>query len=64
MRQHGISVGVHYQPLHHYPIFNWTKPLPVTDRVFARLVDLPIFPDLSVKDQNRVIRTIKEFFAH
>ena len=62
LRGRSIAVGVHYQPLHHYPIFNWTQPLPVTDRVYPTLVDLPIFPDLSFKDQDYIIKTVKEFF--
>lgn len=63
LRSQRISVGVHYQPLHHYPIFKWTKPLPVVDRLFPTLVDLPLYPHLTLKNQNYIIKAIKRFFT-
>ncbi|OGV97014.1 hypothetical protein A2W24_02375 [Microgenomates group bacterium RBG_16_45_19] len=62
LRDHHISVGVHYQPLHHYPFFNWHQPLPVTDRVYPTLLDLPIFPDMTLAEQDYVIHTLHDFY--
>ena len=41
----GISTGVHYKPLTHYPIFEGD--CPVTEAVWTKLLTLPVFYDLS-----------------
>lgn len=55
----GISAGVHYKPLTHYPMFDGN--VPVTEREWQRLVSLPIFPDLSDEQQRRVIEAVREW---
>jgi perosamine synthetase len=62
-REAGIAVGVHYKPLNQYRIFGDQLPLPVVDRVWRQLISLPIHPDLTDKDQTRVIETLKGFFG-
>jgi perosamine synthetase len=57
----GISAGVHYKPLNTYPIFPHT-PLPVTDRVWKSLVSIPIYPDMTEKEQQYIIAMIKDFY--
>ena len=43
-----ISVGVHYKPLTHYPMFSGGgADLPVTEREWRRLISLPIYYDLD-----------------
>lgn len=58
----GISTSVHYMPSHYYSLYRKFKAnVPVTDRVWKKILLLPIFPDLSQKDQDRVIDAIKAF---
>lgn len=57
----GVSAGVHYKPLNNYPVFGKKQDLPVTDRVWKTLVTLPLFPDLSEADQDKVIGAVKSF---
>lgn len=58
----GISANVHYLPNHFYPMFaSFSHRLPVTDKVWQEIVLLPIFPDLSVKNQNYIINSVKNF---
>lgn len=58
----GISAGVHYKPLYHYPIYADQGSLPITEREWRRLVSLPIFPDMTDDEQAQVIAAVKEFF--
>lgn len=55
----GISAGVHYKPLTHYPMFHGH--VPVTEHEWRRLVSLPIFPDMTDAQQWRVICAVREW---
>ncbi len=58
----GISTSVHYMPSHYYSLYRKFKAdVPVTDKVWKKILLLPIFPDLSPKDQDRIIDAIKAF---
>lgn len=58
----GISTNVHYLPNNFYPLFKkFSAEIPVTQRVWQEIVLLPIFPDLSLKDQTFIIKTLKKF---
>ena len=57
-----INTSVHYMPSHHYSLYRKFKAeVPVTDRVWKKILLLPIFPNLLQKDQDRVIDAIKGF---
>lgn len=57
-----ISAGVHYRPLHTFDAAKpFTARLPVTETVAARTVTLPLYPDLSRADQDRVIAAVLSF---
>ena len=56
----GISAGVHYKPLTHYPIFE-NVPLPVTDAVWPTLVTLPCHPALTDAEGEYIIETVRAF---
>jgi dTDP-4-amino-4,6-dideoxygalactose transaminase len=57
----GVSAGVHYKPLHSYPVFGPRQDLPVTDRVWQTLVTLPLFPDLTDAEQEQVVSAVRSF---
>jgi len=62
MRSQGISVGVHYKPLHLQECYKYLHAhVPVTDREWERLVSLPIFPDLTDDQQQMVINAVGQF---
>lgn len=62
LRRHGIAAGAHYEPVHHLQAFRrWWTALPETERVWRRVVSLPIYPDLRPADQARVIRAVRAF---
>ena len=58
----GISANVHYLPNHFYKMFaGFSHQVPVTNRVWQEIVLLPIYPDLTVTDQDRIIQAIYDF---
>jgi dTDP-4-amino-4,6-dideoxygalactose transaminase len=64
LRERGILAVFHYVPLHQSPLAmerGWADcSLPVTEREAARVLRLPLYPDLSVDDQEDVTRAIFE----
>ena len=62
-KEQGISCSFHFLPLHKSPAFSKIKTpkLPVTEYIGYRVVTLPLFPGLSLKDVEYVCQKIKEF---
>ena len=61
-----IYAVMHYMPLHTSPYARSLAPpptLPVTDRVSACLLRLPLYNDLAEADVARVIEAMEHFFA-
>lgn len=62
LQEQGISTGMHYEPNHMYEVFNATdSELPVTDKVWRKLVTLPLFPDLTNAQVDMVIDSVRAF---
>ena len=62
LNRRGISANVHYLPNHLYKMFSgFPHDVPVTNRVWQEIVLLPIFPDLTATDQNKIIKTVINF---
>jgi len=62
----GIGAQVHHVPIHHHPAYAaGTRPedLPLTEAVYAHLLSLPLFVDLTVDEQDHVITTLHEVLA-
>jgi len=58
----GISTSVHYVPNNFYDIFKKYKShTPVTEEVWTKILNLPIYPDMTQDDLDYVIKNIKEF---
>lgn len=68
LKEHGIDATFHYVPLHSsrqgLELGGGSYDLPVTDRVSRSVVRLPLFPDLTVDEQDRVIEALRTFFAN
>ena len=67
MADQGIATGVHYPlPLHQQPALKnlaaSKKRLPVTERVAERIISLPMFPELTDEQQDRVVAGVRAFF--
>lgn len=55
----GIQVGIHYAPNHLLSLFSTGQSLPVAERLGRELMSLPLHPDVSDDDQNRIVSEIK-----
>ena len=63
----GVAAGVHYdRPAHRHPGYQASVrcgPLPVTEALADEVLSLPLFPELSTGDQERVIDAVQSFFS-
>lgn len=60
----GISAGVHYMPLYLNSVYKKLKikgNCPVADKVWKKLVTLPLYPDLTDLEIEKIISAIKKF---
>lgn len=69
LKQQGIEASFHFAPLHSSPYgqSHWgyrPQDLPITGRICASLIRLPIYPDLSRDDQDYVLDTLHQILAH
>jgi perosamine synthetase len=55
MREAAIGVQVHYVPIHHHRVAVDHGAFPAADRAYERLLSLPLYPDLTDAEQDRVI---------
>jgi UDP-4-amino-4,6-dideoxy-N-acetyl-beta-L-altrosamine transaminase len=65
MREEGIGVNVHYIPIYRFSYYRSRFALspdafPVTERVFRRIVSLPIYPRMQDGDVVRVCATLRK----
>ena len=57
-----ISTGMHYMPNHLYTMYRgFRADVPVTERVWKRLVTLPLYPGMSDADVERVVDGVLSF---
>lgn len=62
LKSKGISSGVHYIPSNHYAMYkDCNYPTPTCESVWVRLITLPMFPDLTAEEIDKVIDTVKSF---
>jgi perosamine synthetase len=61
LQEKGIGTGVHYKPIHLYNCYGNRPHLPVAERVFKRILSLPMHPGLTDGDVCYVIDVIRSF---
>ncbi len=62
LAHNGIATSVHYEPTNHYKLYSdYRADVPVTERVWKEILLLPIFPDLSEKDQEYIVEKVNKF---
>ena len=57
----GIETGIHYQPIHTFSMYRQKNHLPVTDEIGKEIVSIPIHPNLSNSDVNKIISSINKY---
>jgi hypothetical protein len=67
LRTKNIFAQIHYIPCHlmpYYRQFGWKEgDMPMAENYYRHCISLPMYPTLSVPDQEFVIATIHEFYA-
>lgn len=67
MKDRYIGTGLHYEPSHLFSYYRekWgfkAGDFPVAEKVGANIVSLPLFPDMTENDQDRVVNAISQIF--
>jgi dTDP-4-amino-4,6-dideoxygalactose transaminase len=67
LKQNGISAVFHYIPLHSSEMGKKlgyeAQDLPLTEDLSARLLRLPLFPDITRDEQMRVVNCIADYLG-
>lgn len=64
LREHGVDTGIHWQPGHKFSCFQHCKKgdLSVTEEIGNQIVTLPMYPDLTRDEMEKVVSVIQEAF--
>jgi perosamine synthetase len=62
LRRDGIAPSVHFVPIHLQAAFAGAS-LPTTERLYGELVSLPFFHEVSDAELDRVVASVRGFFA-
>lgn len=57
----GIEIGTHYSPIHKMKFYKNKVKLPITESVASKIVTLPIHPNLSENDVDKIIQNVNKF---
>jgi len=70
LKAEGIATGIHYPiPLHLQPCFqdlpnSHQGAFPVTERLASRILSLPLYPELTDAEQDKVAECIRKFLGY
>ena len=56
MSDNGIETGIHYIPIHKMKFYKGSHKLPITERIAKNIVSIPIHPNLSKSDVDKIIK--------
>jgi UDP-4-amino-4,6-dideoxy-N-acetyl-beta-L-altrosamine transaminase len=66
LKDNGIFAQIHYYPVHlmpYYRNFGWKEnDLPFVEEYYSKCISIPIYPTLTVEEQDFVIKVILEFY--
>jgi perosamine synthetase len=63
LKENDVAPGVHYFPCHLHSCYkNMKADLPVTERIWKKLISLPMYPDLKEDEIERVIQGVWSFY--
>lgn len=62
LQEDGIATGVHYYPCHLHPCYVHLRAnVPISNEIWKRILTLPIHPNLTDDDMDRIIKSIRKF---
>jgi UDP-4-amino-4,6-dideoxy-N-acetyl-beta-L-altrosamine transaminase len=64
MRDHGVGVHVHYIPVHYQPYYRAQGfnegDFPVCENYYQHALTLPLYPDLTEQEQDKIVHHLQE----
>lgn len=62
LKNNDIAPGVHYYPNHLHPYYEaQAGHLPVAERIWKRILSLPLYPDMKNDEVDKVVEVVKDF---
>jgi perosamine synthetase len=62
LKERGITPGIHYYPNHLHPYYRSSaSKCPVAERVWKKILSLPLFPDMTDQMIDTIIHALREF---
>lgn len=61
MAEAGIETGIHYKPIHTMSMYKLKNNLPITNNVGNTIVSLPMHPNLTENDIDKIISSTNKF---
>tara|TARA_Y100000748_G_C15335616_1_gene425847 strand:- start:504 stop:773 length:270 start_codon:yes stop_codon:yes gene_type:complete len=60
LARENIETGIHYPPVHNFSLYNKKNnlKLPVTDTIADQIVTIPIHPNLTDSQIDKIIKTV------
>jgi len=64
MASEGVDTGIHWQAGHCFSYFKKCRrgPLDITEKIVEEIMSLPLHSKMQIKDFNKVIKTVKNFY--
>ena len=60
MDEVGIQTGIHYKPIHTFSMYKSKTKLPLTEQAGKKIVSIPIHPNLSEIQINKIIKMVNK----
>ena len=61
MIENNVETGIHYSPIHKMEFYNSKTKLKITEKVSKEIVSLPIHPNLTENDVDKIIKLTNKF---
>ena len=61
MLENGVETGIHYNPVHSFSMYKSKTKLPITEKIAKNIVSIPIHPNLSSKEIEKIINLVNKF---
>ena len=62
LKKNGITAGVYYRPIYDFEAYrNHKVSCPEADTRWKNLLSLPMYPDMTEQEQDKVIKHVKDF---
>ena len=64
MQSEKIETGIHYIPIHKMKYYSSKIDLPITEKIAKKIVSIPIHPNLTQTDIQRIVKTINNLLKN